>query len=246
MKIFELTQIGEFHINHNEDFLIVNEIDESIKLIAVMDGCSSGIDAHFASILIGKILKKIASQQAYKVFAENKKAVFNNLLKTISFQLFEELQNIFCFLDLKREEILSTLILAVIDVQNKKADILIVGDGLVVINDKIFEFENDNKPDYIGYHLNSDKETWYEENTAKLSFTQINNLVISTDGIFTFKNFDGKTYPNIDQNEINKRFFSDESDLENPKKLFKCLLELKDEYGISPSDDLTMIRIILE
>jgi serine/threonine protein phosphatase PrpC len=246
MKIFELTQIGEFHTNHNEDFLIVSEIDETIKLIAVMDGCSSGMDSHFASCMIGKILNKITSQQAYKVFAEDKKPNFDILLKTISYQLFEELQNIFRFLDLKREEILSTLILAVIDVQNKKTDIIIVGDGLVVINDNIFEFENDNKPDYMGYHLNSDKKTWYEEKTTKLSFTKVSNLVISTDGIFTFKNFDGKKYPNITQDEINQKFFTDQNDLDNPKKLFKSLLNLKDEYGLLPCDDLSIIRVVLE
>ena len=37
-----------------------------------MDGCSSGSDSHFASTLIGKLLRKIAKQEAYLEFALKK------------------------------------------------------------------------------------------------------------------------------------------------------------------------------
>ena len=62
MKFYELSHIGEFHVNHNEDFLVLEEAGSTRKLIAVMDGCSSGTDSYFASTLIGKLLRKIAKK----------------------------------------------------------------------------------------------------------------------------------------------------------------------------------------
>ncbi len=93
MKLFELTHIGEFHINHNEDFLIIEDAGQSYKLIAVMDGCSSGTDSHFASTLLGKILRKIAKQEAYREYAQKKQLDLKQLLEKTSLQLFEELVN---------------------------------------------------------------------------------------------------------------------------------------------------------
>ena len=53
----EFTQIGEFHINHNEDFLVSCEIGNDKMMIAVMDGCTMGTESYFASTLIGKLLR---------------------------------------------------------------------------------------------------------------------------------------------------------------------------------------------
>ena len=46
MKFYELSHIGEFHVNHNEDFLVSEEAGNNRRMIAVMDGCSSGTDSH--------------------------------------------------------------------------------------------------------------------------------------------------------------------------------------------------------
>ena len=70
MKFYELSHIGEFHVNYNEDFMVSEEAGKSRKMIAVMDGCSSGTDSHFASTLIGKLLRKIAKQEAYREYAQ--------------------------------------------------------------------------------------------------------------------------------------------------------------------------------
>ena len=62
---FEFTQIGEFHINHNEDFLVTHEIGKDKLMIAVMDGCTMGTESHFASTLIGKLLRQISKEIHY-------------------------------------------------------------------------------------------------------------------------------------------------------------------------------------
>jgi hypothetical protein len=246
LKFYELSHIGEFHVNHNEDFLVSEEAGDSRIMIAVMDGCSSGTDSHFASTLIGKLLRKISKQEAYRAYAQQNVQPLKEQLENISLQLFEELSNLNRQLDLRSDEILSTLILAIIDTEIKSAEILIVGDGLIHTNGENIEYENDNKPDYIGYHLNMDKHLWFKTRAQKLSIDKIDDLTISTDGIHTFKNFDGKSYEEISQEEIMSKFFEAKNDLENANKLKKVLIELKNEHGLMPSDDLTMIRVINE
>lgn len=246
MKFYELSHIGEFHINHNEDFLVSEEAGKSRQLIAVMDGCSSGTDSYFASTLLGKLLRKIAKQESYEEFAKSKTKKLNEQIEQVTLQLFEELSNLNRQLDLRSDEILSTLILAIIDKELCSAELVIVGDGVIHVNGKNMEYENDNKPDYIGYHLNMDKNLWYQTRTKKLTISKIEDLTISTDGIYTFKNFDGKTYDSIDQQEIMSKFFEDRHELENNNKLKKTLIEIKNQYGQMPSDDLTMIRVISE
>jgi len=224
--------------------MIMEQVGTNRKLIAVMDGCSSGTDSHFASTLIGKILRKIAKQAAYREYAEKQGFELKVQLESISLNLFEELSNLNRQLDLRSDEILSTLILAIIDIKIKKAEIVIVGDGLIHLNGQNIEYENDNKPDYLGYHLNMDKYLWYQTRTQKKSVNRIDDISISTDGIHTFKNFDGKKYEHISGEEILAKFFEDKSELENENKLKKTLVEIKNSNGLIPSDDLTMIRVI--
>ena len=230
MKFYELSHIGEFHVNHNEDFLVSEEAGTTRKLIAVMDGCSSGTDSHFASTLIGKFAKKETKE-------------IKTQLEDIAIQLFEELSNLNRQLDLRSDEILSTLILGIVDVNQKLAEIVIVGDGLIHVNGKNIEYENDNKPDYIGYHLDMDKHLWYQTRTEKLTVENLKNLTISTDGIHNFKNFDGKSYNEISDEEIMAKFFEGETEINNSNKLKKTLIEIKNINGLMPSDDLTMIRV---
>ena len=244
MDIFQLTTIGEFHTNHNEDFLIVEEAGKSYRMIAVMDGCSSGTDSHLASTLIGKILRKVAKQEAYREYAQREKVEIKVLIQRISLQLFEDLYMLNRMLDLRSDELLSTLILSIVDIVDKQAELVIVGDGVVQVNGEYIEYENDNKPDYVGYHLNMDKHLWYQTRTNKKSVSNLLDMTISTDGIHTFRNFDGAKYPEITEDRIRKEFFEDLTNLENSNKLKLSLLKIKEEYGLCPSDDLTMIRVV--
>jgi len=192
------------------------------------------------------LLRKIAKQEAYREFAQKELIDIKSQVENISLQLFDELSNLNRQLDLKSDEILSTLILALVDSEEKNAEIIIVGDGLIHVNGENIEYENDNKPDYIGYHLNKDKHLWYQSHTHKLSISKIEDLTISTDGIHTFKNFDGKTYEAISQEAIMEKFFVNNEELNNKNKLKKTLIEIKNTNGLMPSDDLTMIRVINE
>lgn len=246
MRIYQLSHIGEFHTAHNEDFMVVEDCGKHTKMIAVMDGCSSGTDSHFASTLLGKILRKLAKQEAYLEYASQQSKVPGRLIEDIALNLFDELANLNRQLDLQSDEILSTLILAIVDGQNRDVEIVVVGDGMVCIDGNYTEYENDNKPDYIGYHLKMDKHLWFQTRTNRLSAQKVNDVTISTDGIHTFRNFDGREYPSIAPEEIMPRFFESRKNIDNPNKLKKTLLALKNDHGLQTSDDITMIRVIFE
>ena len=44
-----------------------------------------------------------------------------------------------------------------------RAEIIVVGDGLVCVDGKEYHFEQEDKPDYLGYHLNEDFNFWFEQ-----------------------------------------------------------------------------------
>lgn len=246
MKVYKLSQIGEFHTNHNEDAYTITDIGNEKFLLAVMDGCSMGKESHFASTLIAKLLRKISKELRYQLFLEQKKQTTEQLLKEVLRQLFNDLLTLKNHLHLEIEEILSTLILGILDQTEKNINLITIGDGLIAANGELYEYEQADKPDYLGYHLSENFEDWFESQNQRLTLRNISDVSLSTDGIFTFKNFDGKSYPKLSEALILKLFLMDENK-KNPKNMLqKKLLVVENNYGLKPSDDLTIIRVILD
>ncbi|NJN77275.1 MAG: protein phosphatase 2C domain-containing protein [Saprospiraceae bacterium] len=244
MKIYHYSQIGTFHINHNEDFAVTTEIGESQILIAVMDGCSMGTESHFAAALTGKLLRKFGKEIFYKSFAERSQKSEMELLKTVLEFLFTDLKNLKNSLNLEEDELLSTLILGVVNTKNKTAEIIAIGDGLVVHNHQLIEYEQDNQPDYLGYHLHKNFEDWYLEQNQKLSLKNILDLTISTDGIFTFRPFTNDKFPIISDEKIIDLLVINQQYADVETMLKKQVFEIETKYGLKPTDDLTLIRMI--
>ena len=146
---------------------------------------------------------------------------------------------------LEEEEILSTLIIGIIDKPKNEAIILTIGDGLICSNGNLFEYEQDDKPDYLGYHLKEEFNDWYNAQSQTLYLKNIKDLSISTDGIFTFKNFDSLEYPLITEKEIIEYFLIDTKWEYQENMLQKKGFALKNKFGLLPSDDLTIIRFLL-
>lgn len=245
MNIYKTLQIGEFHTNYCEDFLIIENISETQKMIAVLDGCTMGKESVFASILYGKILRNIAKKEFYKNFVVKEKVAvtLQEKLKTTVSQLFSEVKIVQQQLDLTKHELLSTLIIGVIDITAKTAVILIVGDGLVVCNKQLYDFEQEDKPDYLGYHLNENFETWYKNQKQVLSFSECKDLSIATDGIFTFKNLQSSSNQKTENDIINHLLINtDGCEFENI--LDRKLKKLKEQENHVPTDDLAIVRII--
>ena len=155
MNKFQLTRIGEFHTDHNEDNLLITEIGNEKTVIAVMDGCSMGTESFFASTLLKKIIQKTSKELHYKEFILRNIYSIEETLNLVLENIVKQLQLIKNELDLSINELLSTLILGIINSTNKEARIIVIGDGLISINGQIHEFDQDNKPDYIEVLSNS-------------------------------------------------------------------------------------------
>lgn len=243
MKIYSAIQIGDYHQNNCEDHLYIGEYGKNKILCAVMDGCTTALESHFASTLVGKILKKICIEKGYKEFIEqnNLQLSIEENLKSILRDLLNELKIVKNQLMLDSKELLTTLIIMLFDKNNEKGIILAIGDGFVNINGEITEFEQDNKPDYLGFHLSEDFETFYNAQKQKIEFNKITDLSISTDGIFTFE----KLAPNKSNEEINVIEFltSEKTNCEKDEMLILKLKILENEFGLKPTDDFSIIRI---
>jgi hypothetical protein len=242
MRIYKTINIGEFHTNHCEDFLIDEQIATNEKLIAVLDGCTMGTESVFASILFGKILRNIAKTKFYEDFVTNESIEIKNKLKAVVRELIEQTKNIKNQLGLETNELLSTLIIGIIDTTQSKAEFLTIGDGLICKDGEFIEYEQDDKPDYLGYHLADDFDVWFDNQKQKLTISNFKDLSISTDGIFTFKNLQDKS-KQMTENEILKYLLMDNEGAEFDNFLDRKVRELKDKWNHLVTDDLAIIRI---
>jgi len=242
MRIYTTLQIGELHTNHCEDYFITAEIGKNKLLCAVMDGCTMGTDSYFAATLTGKLLRKVCKEYSYKEFLSKDSAGLQLTLVQITRQLFEELRSAKNILQLERDEVLSTLLIGVIDTENRSGEFLCIGDGLICINGQLYEFEQDNKPDYLGYHLNSAFNSWYNKQQQRIAAQHIQDFSLATDGIFTFNRFDNKTWSS--PGNVVEYLLFDAAESNSSNMLNSKLLDIQNNWGLKPGDDLAIIRTI--
>ena len=108
----------------------------------------------------------------------------------------------------------------------------------------MFEFEQGNYPDYLGYHLRENFEEWYATQNQRLSFSKIEDLSIVTDGIFSFQPFDVDEYDMASNREIIDWLLKDSTFEQYPAMLKKKLLYIEKTWGLKPSDDLSIVRLM--
>ncbi len=207
-----------------------------------MDGCSTAMESHFASTLVGKILRKIIIETGYKeLYEKNDQYSLDEQLKEIVKKLFNEITFLKKHLMLDEKELLTTLIILLYDAANNKGVVLSVGDGVICINGQITEFDRDNKPDYFAYHLSSNFDDWYSSQHQKIFFDDLNDVSIATDGILTFSKVKKTDSENID---CTKYLMIHQSDDGAEEMLNKKIKRLEHQYGLKPTDDLAIIRLI--
>lgn len=245
MKIYTLLTIGDFHTNHCEDFLVHENIGSNKKLIAVLDGCTMGTESVFASILTGKLLRKVTKKHYYQEFLSPSSHSLESELKQIIKELFSELRLAKNQLDLEVNEMLSTLIIGVIDTSKLEAELLAIGDGLIYCDGELIEYEQDDKPDYLGYHLDEDFENWYQKQIQRVSRRNFENLSICTDGVFTFKNLK-KPEKQMNDQKIIDYLLEDSSYSESETMLERKVRFLKESKSHVVTDDIAIIRVMIK
>lgn len=244
MKIYSALQIGAYHLNYCEDYLVIDYIGSDKLLCAVMDGCTMGTDSYFASTLVGKLLRKIAKAKGYKELygAEPEQPNLEEYLKSILRDLFKELLLIKSQLLLGQNDLLTTLLILLIDKKTDHGIFLAVGDGVIAVNGVIKEFDQDNKPDYLGFHLHEDFDTWYTKQTQKIHIDTIQDVSLATDGIVLFTKL---AAPKVDEvADPISYLLQDKENQDNDDMMTIKLKRLEHVYGLQPSDDLAVIRII--
>ncbi|MEM6772263.1 MAG: protein phosphatase 2C domain-containing protein [Bacteroidota bacterium] len=244
--IIHHTQIGSHHTNHNEDALVFADLTEHHQLLAVMDGCSMGTDSHFASTLVGKTLRKIAHQTNLRTFAESESPDTKTLLRRVVEQLFTDLRTLSTSLDLQYDELLTTLVLAIVDQRGPQAEVIVIGDGLVACDEEILEFDQQNQPDYLGYHLREDFTDWWSRQDQRVRCADFLDLALATDGVLSFRPYSPDPFRPVSQEEITEFLLTGRDD-GDPETLYRRkLLHVRDGFGLEPTDDLTVVRYLVD
>lgn len=244
MNIYSTLQIGDYHLNHCEDALVIKNIGSDRIIAAVMDGCSTAMESHFASTLVAKILRKTAIETGYRELYEPGSAHFDpdTELKAILQNVFTELNLIKNQLMLDEKELLTTLIIVLYHKKEKQGIVLTVGDGLICIDGEIYDYDRDNKPDYFAFHLKDNFNDWYASQTQKLYFNNIHDFSVATDGIFTLTRL--KNLEHEEKIDVFHYLLKEQSGHETDEMLNKKMKKLENQFGMKPTDDLAIIRII--
>ena len=251
-KIDNLLTIGKAHHLHCEDDVFIREEDDYI-LAAVFDGCSSGIDSHYASTAHKYKLKSISNNLIYTLREnENRYHPYKNTdeaLKEIAFDLC-------CRIHIMEyecnKEMLSTAVLLLINKITKEYSILFCGDGCCCINDE-FHSVHDSEGNSVWY-LSTVKPIEFLEyyNTYCTKFNGIieenMTLCISSDGIESFMTSYGSANVSL---PIDVFFKTDNIEEKyrswNLQRLYNVLTKGKmngmNDEGLTNIDDLSIIKI---
>ena len=240
MEIYSLLHRGDYHPISCEDFIITEEIENELIIAAVMDGCSNGKESHFAAALFGKLLRKICKIIPHIQDTDVLNLPTPDVVKWILKELFKEMNQAREQLFLNQMELLSTLILLVYKQSSDEAFIIALGDGVVAIDGEIYSIDQQNMPDYLSYHLSKNFEDWFGKQKQVFKISSPKHLSISTDGVESFMTPHHELAPlNVPDYLLNDLTFAQLKNM-----LAKKVQVLYAQHGISPKDDLGIIRMV--
>lgn len=244
MNILTLLKRGAHHQNFNEDFVYSHSLTKDIFVCAVMDGCSSAKDSHFTSSLYAKSLhKSVRMLPKMKEIVEDfdlEKMDLEAISEFFMNQLFDDLKRAKKLFFLEVEEVLSTIVLLVYDHKKKTASITMSGDGLFCINNEITEIDQNNIPNFLGYHLHSNFQEIKKSEIQTWFFEDVSDVSISTDGIDKLL-VNSKRLP-VGFNP-RKRFLVDKP-IKTEDSFFEEQYESFMRKGFVLHDDISIIRLI--
>lgn len=244
MTVYQFLKRGSYHTDFCEDFSVVQAIGEHRVVCAVMDGCTMGQESHFASTLLAKVLRKVIKERKYQQFyGELPDALpieedFQGILSSV----FSEMRQLKNLLLLDTSELLTTLVLLLLDTRTRAAVVLAVGDATVAVNGKIIRFEQDNRPDYLAYHFGRPFPEWYRQQHQILRLTACVDLSIATDGIDSFQG----EYSNLEAPDVPTYLLLGQELLERSEMLNIKVKRLEKAYSLVPTDDVAIIRVVLD
>ncbi len=243
-KIKSIITRGHEKLRCEDDYLV--EETENLIICGVFDGCSSGLDSHIASTIMKKIMMNVNGLEfVYKICQkdgkDNLKFICRDFIDEIYISLNKlKSQNIF-FLK-EGEDLLSTVIILVLDKNNGKYFIQFLGDGVAYTDGEITDVHNDDNSVLYLSTVNESLIDEYISKSKSLSGVINKTISISTDGIDTFKDSFGIGYAN----EARTLFFESERFVKISPMLNRLYNIFTNENKLKNIDDFTMIRIIKE
>lgn len=200
-----------------------------------------GTDSHMIATIITKHLRAIAAGGPVSALAGNSSV--QELLKEIVSQLFSRLQQTQSLLQLQPDELMATILLAVLDIPKATAAFICIGDGVIAADGQVYEYDQDNKPDYLGYHLHKTFDTWFAAQKQQLTLTGIRDFAISTDGVYSFSKYDNRLYE--ETGDALHYLLHDTSGAGSAHMLNGKVIEIEREWGLLPGDDIAIVRVML-
>ncbi|OHX64048.1 protein phosphatase 2C domain-containing protein [Flammeovirga pacifica] len=178
---------GKSHEHHNEDAMYSATLNNDLVLMAVMDGCSSGEESQFAAALFAKILKKIVKGLPDQTDIHGEELLQSYSLFSLGMHItrsfFVQLKSVQQHLNLSYSELASTLIISIINQRTQEVWYLLAGDGVIVIDDKVEVFDQNNYPNFICYHLGNTYKEWVSDQVVIYEGNFKNFVTLATDGI---------------------------------------------------------------
>jgi len=224
---------GSEHEHCEDSLLYTIDKNKPYLYLAIFDGCSNGIDSHFASNLYKKIFKKILVDPREKD-GNNLSEITNFIL----FEFFQELYNIKRNLNLIDNELLSTIVFAIINYETDECLITFSGDGLFCVNTTPITVDVGNAPQYTPYFFSHIKGFYeFQHSLQSFGFENIKNLSICSDGILTFYNIDRK------KEDVVERLLIDDT-IQKSKAMLSRKVNMLSKENIHYLDDLSIIRYI--
>ncbi len=236
---YTLLKRGQSHPSCCEDALWAAEW-QGLCVGAVSDGCSSGVRSHFASALTIKILQMALKKQAISHDKENLAYLGAKWIA----DFYEGMAAASAFLELEQQELLATLMVAIMNPQTQKAWILALGDGLWAVNEQIEEINQDNQPHYPIYDLENPHFQAYEWALSNgKNLTEVQNLAISTDGVASFLS---ATNTNVTSLEPISYMLTDSHLAHLNQMLQRKYNILNTQHKLSAFDDVGIVRFMLQ
>ena len=239
-----IKRIGKHHDNYCEDAVGHYTVGDSLTLLSVSDGCSMGNQSHFAAELIQKILKGIAGEEHSREFSEGRRLSPNQIIDRVTEQLFTRLQRVYQLTGSDKYDYLSTVVLACVDVRTQAYSYLVVGDGVVAIDDDITIIDQNNQPDYIGYHLTKKATDWLQTLARRKDGKLERSLAIATDGVLTLSDNYDHPLNDTDLEKAITRLLCDFNG-RTEKELQNKLDHLYQKRRVSTTDDVAIARLRL-
>lgn len=161
-----LNKISHTHTTCEDNFF-VNETEDGITG-GVFDGCSTGTNSHWA-----------AQTFAY-LFGKYRNPTSNLVICRVTTLL----SGIMNTLGLTNMHVLATCLLFEYNKKTLRFRIRVFGDGYYYLNSREYEIEQENRPDYLGYHLDDEIDlNKYLDRYPTEEYENVTQFCITTDGI---------------------------------------------------------------